>query len=74
MAMNDYHVIAGVNGGWRVIRRGSSRAAKKFKTQAEAIKYGQVISRNRHVELIVHDRNGRLQERMSYSTDSTPYE
>jgi hypothetical protein len=24
--------------------------------------------------LIIHDRNGRLQERMSYSTDSPPYE
>lgn len=47
---------------------------KNVKTQAEAIKFGQVISRNHRTELIIHDRNGRLQERMSYSTDSPPYE
>ena len=73
MAMNDYHVIAGMNGGWKVIRRGSFRAAKTFKTQAEAIDYGKVISRNHRTELIIHDSNGWLQERMSYSTDSPPY-
>jgi hypothetical protein len=69
MMDKDYHVIAGMNGGWKVIRRGSSRAAKTFKTQDEAIDYGKAISHNHRTDLIIHGPDGRLQKRESYLTD-----
>jgi hypothetical protein len=69
MDRNSYHVMINIDGGWRVVRRGAARAMRIFKTQKEAIKFAQNVSRTHHAELVIHRENGRLQERRSYASD-----
>jgi len=69
MVRNSYHVMLNLRGGWRVVRRGAARATRIFPTQKEAIEFAQDISQNHHAELVIHHKNGRLQERHSYAAD-----
>ena len=71
MAENKYHVMARVSGGWKVIKSGSARASKTFNTQHEAIKYAKNISRLRHSDLAIHGKDGRLQEKTTFSAETS---
>lgn len=68
--VDTYHVIAKIDGGWSVKRAGAERAAKSFDTRREAIAFGRDISRHNSAELYIHDLNGRLENKVSYLTDS----
>lgn len=72
MAVKNYHVLAKVDGGWKVVRAGAIRASKAFATKSEAVKYARNISRSEHSELIIHGVDGRLQERTSFASDPMP--
>ena len=64
--------MAKVNGGWMVIRSGAARATKVFDTQGEAIKYAKDVTRDHQSELVIHGKDGRLQEKTSYLSDPRP--
>ena len=72
MARKNYHVMAKVDGGWKVVRAGAGRASKIFATKSDAIKYGRNVSRNENSELVIHGIDGRLQQRTSFATDPIP--
>jgi Uncharacterized protein conserved in bacteria (DUF2188) len=70
MAKKSYHVIAGINGGWSVKRADAERASRRFSTQSQAVSYGRKISIGRDSELIIHNQDGRLLRKESYTKDS----
>jgi Uncharacterized protein conserved in bacteria (DUF2188) len=72
MSKNSYHVIAKVNGGWKVKRADAERATKTFATQKDAIEYGRSLSRSHATDLVIHGRDGRLSSKESYGNDPNP--
>jgi hypothetical protein len=68
----SYHVIAKIGGGWYVKKRGAVRASKSFDTKSQAISYARKISSNQGAELFIHNENGRLSKKVSFSKEPTP--
>ena len=67
MSTKSQHVIKDINGGWSVKKGGSSRASKHFDNQNEAIVWGRNVARNQHAEFYIHDRDGKICEKDSFS-------
>lgn len=63
------HVVPGPNGGWRVLKSGSSRASKAFVTKEEAIDWGRTHSRSIGTELFIHRTDGTVQEKVANGVD-----
>lgn len=63
---NSYHVIADPRGGWSVVRGGADRASKRFASQADAIQWGQELSRNQGTEFFVHRNDGTIERKASF--------
>jgi hypothetical protein len=57
MVQKTYHVVY-AHSGWSVIKGGSSRASKHFKTRANAIAWGQELSRRQGSVFVVHKKDG----------------
>ncbi|MFL6236226.1 MAG: DUF2188 domain-containing protein [Thermoanaerobaculia bacterium] len=66
---NAYHVIADLKGGWAVVRGGAERASRRFASQADAIEWGQRISRDQKTEFVVHRKDGTIARRDLYGQD-----
>jgi hypothetical protein len=58
--------------GWAVEGKGNSRARAVHLTQEAAIRRGTEIAQNQKSELLVHRRNGQIQEHNSYGNDPYP--
>ena len=72
MAEKKYHVVAKVDGGWKVVKAGAVRAVRTFDSKSAAVSYGQNISRNEHSELVIHGIDGRFERRTSFAADPIP--
>lgn len=58
---NDRHVVPGKDGGWDVVKEGSTRPSSHHNTQADAISRGREIVANAGGgELNIHGRNGQI--------------
>ncbi len=68
----SYRVIAKIGGGWNVKRRGAVRASKSFETQRQAISYARKISKAEHADLFIHNKNGRLSKKETFTNDQHP--
>lgn len=68
----NQHVVPGKNGGWNVKGAGAKRATVHTETKQDAINIARNISQNQHSELIIHGRNGRIQNRDSHGHDPFP--
>lgn len=70
MAKKSNHVVPSKkNGGWAVRKADATRASGSFATKAEAVRYGQELSRREKSELYIHKKDGTIQDRRSYGTD-----
>jgi hypothetical protein len=72
MSRSNHVVSTKSNGGWAVRKSGSVRASKSFRTKAEAVLYGRMLSRSERTELYIHKRDGSIQNRNSYGNDPSP--
>lgn len=68
----NQHVTPHKSGGWQVIGARGERATRVTSTKQEAIDIGRRISRNQHSELVIHGRDGRIQEKDSHGHDPFP--
>ncbi|MBC7933166.1 MAG: DUF2188 domain-containing protein [Rubrivivax sp.] len=59
-------VVAPKADGWAVKREGSSRT-RVFNTQADAIKAATKTARDSQSEVVIHRKDGRIQEKVSIS-------
>lgn len=67
-----HHVVPNSSGGWIVKKGGSKRVSGKFRTKKDAVDAARQISRNQGSELIIHGKNGRIQQADSHGNDPNP--
>ena len=72
MARKEHHIVPNPNGGWDVKKGGAERANKHFDKKADAIKYGRQLSKNQKSELIIHKKDGTIQQSDSHGHDPNP--
>lgn len=72
MPKTSLHVVLDPDGGWSVMKGGSTHATKRFDTQKEAIRYGRKVSKAKGSEFYVHDRDGMIRSKDSYGNDPHP--
>ena len=72
MRRKTHHVVLKSEGGWDVKKGGGEKAIKHFDKKEDAIDYGQGVSRNQGSELIVHRKDGKIQNSDSHGGDPFP--
>jgi hypothetical protein len=70
MSKITHHVIPAPRGGWNVRRGGAERASRHFDTQKDAIDWAREVSINQKSELVIHKRDGTIQDKVSYGSDT----
>jgi hypothetical protein len=61
-----YHIISSLNnGGWSVVNEGAVKSLRGFKTKREAISYAKKSPNKSISEVIVHSKDGRIQDIIS---------
>lgn len=71
MSKKNQHVVPTEN-GWGIRGEGNSRLTKVTPTKAEALEVGKEIAKNQGVELFIHGKDGKIQDRDSYGNDPCP--
>jgi hypothetical protein len=68
----DTHVVPSTSGGWSVRRAGAEKSTVTYSTQTEAVRHAKSVARNESAELYIHNRDGTIKERKSYSSGPLP--
>jgi hypothetical protein len=68
----SHHVVPNSDGGWDTKKGGSPKVIKHFDHKEEAIEYMRKISQNQNSELIIHGRDGKIQQSDSHGNDPNP--
>ncbi len=71
MTKRDIHVVPHPE-GWATRTEGASKVGLIADTQAEAIDAARDQARRRHVEVVIHGRDGRIRDSDSYGNDPFP--
>lgn len=72
MARNTQHVVPNSEGGWSVKKGGATKATKSFENKSEATVYGKKIAKNQSAELVIHKKDGTIQNPNSFGKDQNP--
>jgi hypothetical protein len=56
-------------GGWRAEKQGSSRATARSDSKQEVVKRARELARSQRGRLVIHGRDGRIQEERTYGPD-----
>ncbi|HEX4334110.1 MAG TPA: DUF2188 domain-containing protein [Usitatibacter sp.] len=67
----DVHVVPRDN-GWAVKVEGSQRASSVHQTKQQAMDTGRDRARQDKVELVIHNKDGRISDSDSYGNDPFP--
>jgi hypothetical protein len=67
----DIHVVPHAE-GWATRKEGASRAGGVYPTKATAEQHGRDQAKREHVELVIHNKNGRISDSDSYGNDPNP--
>jgi len=68
----NQHVVPDKNGGWNVKGAGNSKASAHTDTKQEAIDKAVEIAKNQKSEVVIHGKDGRIQDKDSYGNDPNP--
>lgn len=71
MAKKDVHVVPH-DGGWAVKREGNDRASSVHPTKSDAVDSGRTAAKHDKVDLVIHNRDGRISDSDSYGNDPCP--
>jgi uncharacterized protein YcnI len=69
MPKKTHHVIPSPKGGWSVIKSSSKKASKSFKNKEKAVEWGKEVSKNQKTELIIHKKDGTVQDKIIHEAD-----
>ncbi len=72
MERKTQHVVPGLSGGWSVKKGGSIKATKNFDNKKEAEMYGRQVAKNQQAELVIHKKDGTIQNSNSFGKDPNP--
>jgi len=64
----NQHVTKRSN-GWAVKGAGNDKATKVLSTQQEAIDLARRIAKNKHAEVVIHGKNGKIRDKDSHGND-----
>jgi hypothetical protein len=67
----DIHVVPHPE-GWATRTEGAERAGRVYDTKNEALEHGRDQARREQVELVIHRKDGRIQDSDSYGNDPNP--
>jgi hypothetical protein len=67
----NQHVVKH-DGGWAVKGAGNQKATVITPTKQQAIDAGKAIAKNQGSELVIHGKDGKIQEKNTYGSDSFP--
>ncbi len=68
----NQHVTPHKGGGWQVIGAGNGKVTRVTSTKQEAVTFARKISQNQHSELVIHGKDGRIQNKDSHGHDPFP--
>ena len=66
---NSHHIVPALQGGWNVKRAGTDKAIVHTDTKKQAVDLGRDISRNQGTELVIHGKDGVIQQKDSHGND-----
>lgn len=69
--IRDIHVVPH-DGNWSTRKEDARRAGDMYQTKAEALDRGREQAKRENVELIIHGRNGKIQDSDGYGNDPNP--
>lgn len=72
MPAKTQHVVPANGGGWNVKAGGSSKATKHHDTKAAAEAHATQIAKNQGAELVIHGKDGKIQNKNSFGNDPCP--
>ncbi len=72
MARKTQHVVPNSEGTWSVKKGGSSKATKNFENKTDAVAFGREVAMNQKAELVIHKKDGTIQNSNSYGNDPHP--
>lgn len=72
MPRKTHHVVPDGNNGWNLKKGGGERAIKHFENKAEAVKFSREVSKNQKSELVIHKKDGTIQNSDSHGNDPMP--
>lgn len=58
--------------GWAAKREGNDRVSKIFENKSAAVNYGRKTAKQNKTELIIHKKDGKIQDSDSYGNDPNP--
>jgi hypothetical protein len=67
----DIHVVPHPD-GWATKTEGAERAGRVYDTKNEALEQGRDQARREQVELVIHRKDGTIQDSDSYGNDPNP--
>lgn len=71
MAKKDIHVVPHEN-GWATKKEGNERAGSVHDTKADALEQAREQARRERVEVVIHRKDGTIQDSDSYGNDPIP--
>ena len=71
MSKKDIHVVPHED-GWARRKEGAGRAGSVHDTKAEALEQARDQARRERVEVVIHGRDGKIQDSDSYGSDPHP--
>ena len=72
MPRKTQHVVPNSSGGWSLKKGGSTKATKNFDTKSDAVSYAKKVAKHQESELVIHKKDGRIQNANSYGNDPYP--
>jgi uncharacterized protein DUF2188 len=65
------HVVP-KSGGWVVTASGVGHATQQFSRKEDAVQFGESVARRKRTGLIIHGRDGKIQDFDKYGSDPIP--
>jgi hypothetical protein len=72
MARKEWHVVSNPDGGWDVKKAHAMRASIHAKTKSEAVDRARKLCKKERAELVIHGKDGKIQNSNSYGNDPFP--
>jgi uncharacterized protein YdaT len=71
MTKRDIHVVPHPD-GWATKKEGGERAGSVHDTKSEALDQARDQAKREHVEVVIHRKDGTIQDSDSYGNDPNP--
>lgn len=72
MMTKSTHVVSNSDGGWDIKQSGGQRSSGYFETKQEAVDRARTISLNQELELVIHNKDGKIAGKDSHGNDPYP--